>query len=110
MKLKTSFFDFAVLKKDLLRFSPVWALYLIGGLLVTQGGLAGDPGRSIASTLGYSVSSMGMVNLIFGALIAYLLFGDLFRGKMCNALHALPVRREAFFLSHVVAGLLMFLV
>ena len=37
MKLKTSFFDFSVLKKDLIRFWPVWGLYLIGGLLITHG-------------------------------------------------------------------------
>ena len=34
MKLKTSFFDKTVLKKDLTRFFPLWTLYLIGGLLV----------------------------------------------------------------------------
>ena len=34
MKSRTSFFNMTVLKKDLLRFAPVWAVYLIAGLLV----------------------------------------------------------------------------
>ena len=110
MKLKTSFFDFSVLKKDLIRFWPVWGLYLIGGLLITQGGMAGNQAKYIAGELGSSYGVMGWINLIYAALIAILLFGDLFKAKMCNALHALPVRREAWFVSHLVAGILMCLV
>lgn len=110
MKLKTSFFDFSVLKKDLIRFWPVWGLYLIGGLLITQGGMAGNQVKYIAGELGSSYGVMGWINLIYAALIAILLFGDLFKAKMCNALHALPVRREAWFVSHLAAGILMCLV
>lgn len=109
MKLKTSFFDSAVLKKDLLRFWPAWGLYLIGGLLITQTTMAGDP-RYLADDLGSSLGSMGVINLCYAALIAILLFGDLFKAKMCNALHALPVRREAWFVTHSIAGVLMCLV
>ena len=109
MKLKTSFFDFAVLKKDLIRFWPAWGLYLIGGLLITQSGMGGDPWY-LAGDLGSSLGTMGIINALYAALIALLLFGDLFKAKMCNALHALPVRREAWFVTHVIAGILMCLV
>ena len=109
MKLKTSFFDSAVLKKDLIRFWPAWGLYLIGGLLITQTGMAGSSAR-LADELGASMGTMGIINVLYAALIAILLFGDLFKAKMCNALHALPVRREAWFVTHTVSGILMCLV
>lgn len=106
MKLKTSFFDIAVLKKALIRFWPTWGLYLIVGLLITQTGFS-SRAHSFARQLGESLSLLGVVNLIYGALVAFLLFGDLFKARMCNALHALPVRREAWFVSHSIAGILM---
>lgn len=107
MKLKTSFFDSAVLKKDLLRFWPAWGLYFIGILLLTQNN-AGDAYR-LARNLDIGAGLM-IINAIYGALVAMLLFGDLFKARMCNALHALPVRREAWFVSHATAGILMSLV
>lgn len=110
MKLKTSFFDFAVFKKDLIRFSPAWGLYLIGGLLICLTSLYGTDPMSVAQSLGSTVTLLGWLNFLYGALLALFLFGDLFRSKMCNALHALPVRREAWFVSHVVAAFAMYLV
>jgi len=83
-------------------------LYLIGGLLITQSGASSAV--YIADDLGSSLGTMGIINLFYAALIAMMLFGDLFKAKMCNALHALPVRREAWFVTHVVAGILMCLV
>lgn len=107
MKLKTSFFDSAVLKKALLRFWPTWGLYFIGIVLLTQSNV-GDPYR-LARNL-ESGAGLMIINAIYGALVAFLLFGDLFKSRMCNALHALPVRREAWFVSHTIAGILMSLV
>lgn len=109
MKLKTSFFDFTVLKKDLLRFWPAWGLYLIGGLLLSQTQYD-DALDIVRYTLGGDSAGLIVINAVYGALIALLLFSDLFRARMCNALHALPVRREAWFASHTVAGILMSLV
>ena len=37
-------------------------------------------------------------------LAALVLFGDLDNPRMCNALHALPLRRETWFFSHAAAG------
>ena len=37
MKLKTSFFKGITLKKDILRFAPIWALYFIGMMLIIMG-------------------------------------------------------------------------
>lgn len=107
MKLKTSFFDSAVLKKALIRFWPTWGLYFIGALLLTQSNV-GDPYRLVRNL--ESGAGLIIINAIYGAVVAFLLFGDLFKARMCNALHALPVRREAWFVSHVIAGILMSLV
>lgn len=104
MKLRTSFFDSAVLKKALLRFWPAWVLYFIGALLVAHSN-TGNTTSLVRSLSGGAL--LTIFNAVYGALIVMLLFGDLFKSRMCNALHALPVRREAWFVSHTVAGILM---
>jgi len=107
MKSRTSFFDLAVLKKDITRFAPLWGIYLIGGLLVMLTVLGGNSHNGYgASNLAATIAPFSVINMIYAILSAMLLFGDLFNTRMCNALHALPVRREGWFLTHVAAGLL----
>lgn len=116
MKLKTSFFDKTVLRKDLTRFSPLWALYLIGGLLFMHlvSGFLGSyyNGRehSIATTLKEMIGPLGVLSAGYGFLAAQLLFGDLHNTRLCYGIHAFPLRREGWYLTHVVSGLLMGLV
>lgn len=110
MKLKTSFFDATVLKKDITRFFPVWALYLIIGALVAL--FSCVDGRSdygIAGALS-NIGAYSIIMLCYAPVVALLLYGDLFNSRMCNALHAFPVRREAWFVTHFVSGLLFGLV
>lgn len=108
MKSRTSFFNWTALRKDITRFAPVWALYLIGGLLVGLTSLSGSDymrhqsGRALASTIG----PLAVVNLVYAIINAELLFGDLFNSRLCNALHAFPLRRESWFATHTIAGLL----
>lgn len=107
MKLKTSFFNPTVLKKDITRFAPVWGLYSIFMLLFVL--LMWESNGSsawIALDAPEIMLSMGIVNFCYAGLCALLLFGDLFKTRMCNALHAMPLRREGWFLTHVAAGLL----
>ena len=119
MKSKTSFFNKTVFKKNMTRFLPVTLLYTVC-LLV---GLALMYTQSVNYYSNYSTVNfwfahymcqclqyMGIVNMVFGPLAAMLLFGDLFNGRMCNALHAMPVRRETYFLTNVVSGLVFSLV
>lgn len=110
MKLRTSFFNRTVLKKDATRFAPAWGLYGIGLLmfLVVFSGL--DAGPYYASSMADTIAAMAVVNLFYAPLCALLLFGDLFHSRMCNALHAMPLRREGWFLTHALAGLLFSLV
>lgn len=107
MKLKTSFFNSTVLKKDITRFAPLWGLYTVFMLLflfLIQGDSV-EPAR-FACDAPYILMGMGIVNFVYAGLCAILLFGDLFASKMCNAVHAMPMRREGWFLTHLTAGIL----
>ena len=111
MKLKTSFFEPTVLKKDISRFAPIWALYALLSILVVLllGESEPEPAR-FANSAPEIFLSMGIVNFIYAPLAALFLFGDLFKSRMCNALHALPLRREGWFLTHLTAGMLFCIV
>ena len=104
MKSRTSFFDRTVLKKDITRFAPLWALYLIGGLMFAIS--LAVSGSEINEWLG----GLGIVSFFYAMLTSQLLFGDLFNTRLCNALHAMPLRREGWFFTHVIAGILFSLV
>lgn len=110
MKLRTSCFKPATLKKDILRFAPVWALYLIGMMLVLLGSGDGEYSRFAKYTLTPMMTAFGVINLGYAVVIAMLLFGDLFNTKMCYSLHAMPYRRESWLMTHLVSGLLFSLV
>ena len=110
MKSRTSFFDGTLLRKDITRFSPVWLLYLIGGTLLSWGSMVyNEPGWNLR-TYNSTIGPMGIVNMCYALIAAECLFGDLFNTRMCNGLHALPRRRETFFITHVTAGVLFSMV
>ncbi len=104
--------------RTLPRFAPVWALFFVGALLITLTGFSStfssnrypDYVRFAVDTVEVFIIVTGYVNLIMGILVPQMLFGDLFNSKLCNALHALPPRRECWYITHVVAGLLFVLV
>ena len=110
MKFRTSFCNGPVLRKDLTRFAPLWGCYTIVLLLMLTVliGLRTEYIRCL-NAADY-VISMSVVNLIYAFLAAQMLFGDLFNNRMCNALHALPLKRECWFGTHVTAALLFSLV
>lgn len=111
MKLRTSFFNTTVLRKDITRFAPVWGLYGVFTLLfVLLQWEVDETAARFASTAPEILQGMGIVNFLYAPLVAVLLFGDLFTARMCNALHALPMRREGWFLTHLTAGMLFCIV
>lgn len=103
MKLRISSCK-TVLAKDLTRFAPAWGLYLIGLLMLMLPNLAYDRPATVGETLGATIGALGILNFIYGALCAQVLFGDLFQSRLCNALHAMPLKRSDWFVCHVVAG------
>ena len=116
MKLKTSFFDKTVLKKDLTRFFPLWTLYLIGGLLIMHvlsgfyNSYYARATYSMARDLNSIIGPLSLLNAGYGFLMAQLLFGDLHNTRLCYGIHAFPLRREGWYLTHITSGLLMGLV
>ncbi len=116
MKSRTSFFDKHILRKDLTRFFPLWALYLIGGLLImhTAAGFydsySGQLAYRLARDMTTYIGPMAVCNAMYAFLCAQLLFGDLHNTRLCNGLHAMPLRREGWYLTHTAAGLAMGLV
>ena len=112
MKLKTSFFNQTIFKKDITRFSPVWILYTIFGLWLGFGNVVYgyDPQGWFAQSIGASIGPLAIANCGYALVVALCLFGDLFKGRLCNAIHALPVRREELFVTHTAAGMLFSLV
>lgn len=105
MKSRTLFFDPAVFKKNLTRFAPAWGLYtlclLLGLLLMTDSGLE----YWLLNNLGECIQIMPVINCGYALVVAQLIFGDLFNTRMCNALHALPIRRETWFGTNILSGL-----
>lgn len=112
MKLRTSFSKLATFKKDLTRFAPVWALYLIGMMLIiTEIGGYSTYDRFARNVMGSDwVAAFGIVNLCYAGICALVLFGDLYNTRMCYSLHTQPARRESLFLSHLAAALCFSLV
>lgn len=111
MKLKTSFFNTTVLRKDVTRFAPLWGLYTVFMLMFVMLVWAdeNEPAR-FATGAASIMQIMGIVNFVYAGLCALLLFGDLFQSKMAGSLHAMPMRREGWFLTHTAAGFLFCLV
>ena len=113
MKSRTSLFNGTVLKKDITRFCPVWIIYAVMQILPAFGSLStGFVGieHYNAYNLAIDTGAMASQTFIYALVCALLLFGDLFKGRLCNALHAFPLRRETWIATHALAGVLFFLV
>ena len=110
MKSRTSFFNGTVLRKDITRFCPAWALYLV--FLLMWAFSVFDYGSIWygMEDIFESMTTFSIVNLIYGFIVASLLFGDLFKSRLCNGVHSLALRRESWFATHCLAGLLFSLV
>ena len=107
MRSKTSWFDKTLYRKHLTRWAPLWGLYtlcLLGGMTMLY--VSNGQQFWFASRLSSILQKyVPLVNLVYGALAALMIFGDLYDTKMCYSIHALPLRREAMFLSGIAAGL-----
>ena len=110
MKSRISFFNRTVFKKNITRFAPVWALYSVFLLMVMVLMAIDNNSYYFTSNLASSITPFAVANFGYALVCAQLLFGDLYNSRMCNALHAMPLRREEWFVTNVVTGLLFSLV
>ncbi len=110
MKSRTSSFNLTVLKKDITRFAPAWALYGVFLLLMYMV-VIGTRAETYRLEGFYDTTwALAIINFCYALICGQLLFGDLFSARMANALHAMPIRREIWFGCHMVSGLLFSLV
>ncbi len=109
MKSRTSFFNPTAFKKTITRFAPVWVLYTVFLLLVLFG-IQSQKSYYMARDIIELMNVTCWGNLIYAAIVALYLFGDLYNGRLCNALHAFPTRREGWLTIQIVAGILFSLV
>ncbi len=107
----TSFFSGALYRKNLSRFWPLWALYgliwlYLMPLNLLNALLDGRSLRSMVESLPTLLVSLGMgTALIFGVFAAMAVFSYLYSSRSACAMHALPLRREALFLTAWLSGL-----
>lgn len=109
MKLRTSFFNIHVLKKNLLRFAPVWILFTVAEVLCVLS-LGTSNAGVIARDLIYLLGPLAAVHCAYALIVGSCLFGDLFNSRLCNGLHAMPLRREAWLMTGIVSGVLFALI
>ncbi|HAG10181.1 MAG TPA: hypothetical protein DCK76_02050 [Desulfotomaculum sp.] len=121
MKLKTSFINRGVLLNNFKSFSWVGAVYLLGLLLSVplkiimlysnaEGAiLSQDPVIYLRIFSHYDFWQL-MILIIAPVLTALLLFGYLQNGKAADMAHALPVKRETLYHTHILAGLIFLFV
>ncbi len=110
MQSKTSFFNKTLFRKNLTRFAPVWVVYslclIVGVALVYTDNTREQRLYWFASHMATDIPQvLSMVNLVYAPIVAQLLFGDLYNSRMCNAIHALPIRREGWYLTNAVSGI-----
>ena len=109
MKSRTSFFNGYALRKNLTRFAPLWALYSVAEVLCLMTIQLSDP-AILAGDLVYVMGPVSIAHMGYAFLVAACLFGDLFDTRLCNGLHAMPLRREGWLLTHLASGLLFALI
>ncbi len=109
MQSRASFFNITAFRKNILRFAPVWALYTVFLLLVLFAISILNPEQMARTIAGITVVA-GWANFLYSGTVAMCLFGDLYKTRLCCALHAFPLRREGWLLTNIVSGLLFSLI
>ena len=120
MKSKMSFFDPTLLKKNISRFAPAWALLTLALFLAVPLPLlrrldrSSDSGEWLRSNIvrlqGEDIFPIGIVFAFCAALLfAALVFKYLHRTRDAYMMHAFPMTRRCQFITNAVSGLLFWL-
>lgn len=111
MTSRTSFFNGAILKKNLTRFAPVWILYTVGLMIAYPLYLSSNYLNDLEFGMHYlrMLTGYGGAVANFGAavVIAACCFKYLYQTRSAYMLHAFPVTRESLFRTNLFSGLLM---
>ena len=110
MRSRKWFFNLTVLKKNITRFAPLWAIYgviqILSKLTTVGVSYSGFDSTPAIMQLAFEIPAMASTNFAYALICGAVLFGDLFRSRMCNSLYAMPMRREGWLLTNLVSGLL----
>lgn len=106
MRSKTTLIHGTVLKKDILRYAPIWGCYTIFILLFLFSFSDLNSTAWRANNFLDFASNMAWLNCVYAGICSAFLFMDLFNSRLCNALHAFPLRRESWLMTHITAGFL----
>ncbi|MBR5021978.1 MAG: hypothetical protein IKY18_02075 [Oscillospiraceae bacterium] len=110
MKSRTSFFNLTALRKNITRYWPVWALYTVFLLLVLFG-ISNQGPDYMARDVAMVITRLACIgNLLYAGVVTLCLFSDLYKSRLCNALHAFPMRREGWLLTNIATGFLFSLI
>lgn len=104
MPSRKSYCKWAVVRKDITRYAPLWACYCVAMLVMLL--TVGIGYSRSAGQWNGCIDAMAVVNLIYGGACAVLLSSDLYNARLCNALHAMPLCREGWYGSHALSGFL----
>ncbi len=109
MRSVTSWFNVTLFKKNLKRFWPVWALYLVIWMIHFPIGLImgnHNADRFAGRTVLNSVVNMGLpMVIVFSLLAAMAVWSYLYNNRSACLMHQLPIRREGLFLTNYLSGL-----
>ncbi|MFI3313414.1 MAG: hypothetical protein R3Y62_05955 [Eubacteriales bacterium] len=113
MPSRTSFCNFAIIRKNLTRGWPLWLAYTILWMIVLPLSLTSHHYDSVVALRLFGdvleITSIGgvLINGFYGLFVAGVLFSYQFTSRSINTMAALPIRRETMFGSNLVVGLLV---
>ena len=110
MKLRTSFCNGKVLLKNLTRFAPVWVLFAVAEVLGLCSLNLSNEAFWIVDDMQYVMGAASVFHAAYAIIVAACLFGDLFDSRLCNGLHAMPMRREGWLVTGLISGFLFALI
>ena len=117
MKSRTSFFNFAVLRKNLQRCLPliiiytmIWVVAMPLNFLNRQSYyLRDDRIRYLfRDILEYGQNIGTVAAAVYALALAMVIFSYLYNARSANMIHAFPIRREGLFVTNYVSGLVAF--
>ena len=123
MKLKTSYFNKAVFKKDMTQFWSLWAVEIVISLLIFIMPLMSRVNGIIREYTGNTLNARSdikeslisftavLANPVFlfvmAIVVAVVVFQYTFNSREMYMIHSLPVKRETLFISHYIAGVVI---
>ena len=118
MKSKISFFNFGLLRKNAVRFSPIWIGYFIcwavampvtlAMRLMEEDATLGS--LDVAGYVGTLLQGGVIATFVYGIIVAMAVWSYLYSSRSVSLMHALPIRRSGLFLTNYVSGLLFIIV